>query len=124
MHTKRFNLEDIKRIPVTLSEQAKAIIDASHAQGRLLPLSLSEHFGILGYVESVGIDAIAKSEVHPHAENPDDTLLSINVKYTDDREHQFLIHVDDIQELHGITRIPTVQARHIAEELVRLCKSR
>ncbi len=123
MHTKRFNLEDVKRIPITLTEEAKAIIDASHQQGRLLPLALSEHFGALGYIESVSIDAIAKSEVHPHAENLDDTLLSIVVKYTDN-EHRFLIHANDINELHQINRVPTVQARHIAEELVRLCKAR
>src|SRR5487761_2663280 len=58
---KRFHAHELRRVPVEVTPTARALIDASSAQGRLLPQALAEVFGEHPDLVSVCIDAVEKA---------------------------------------------------------------
>jgi hypothetical protein len=112
-HTKRFHVEDMRRIPVTISDEAKNIIDRSSYQGRVFTQGLSEFFGTLPDVEQVEIGT-----------ERDGDLLSIHVKHAEDEDkhHRFLIRAE---RLHQVSEQPGkgFEAATTANELLRLYRT-
>lgn len=121
---KRFALSDVKRCPVTLTEKAKKFINASHAQGRLLPQALQEHFGKLAHVQNVHVDLGNMKDYHPFHEDENAHALLVFVRYMyngSNKEHCFHLNAEGhLRGHHETTKLPTVQARHIGMELCRL----
>jgi hypothetical protein len=128
---KRFELEDVQRVPVTVSAQARALIDASTSQGRLLPQALSEHFAEAGNIASVDVDAVLKSQhfaVYSHERDtvlggPEPWLLVITAHHrsgSSEHDHTWHINASDLADLHPLTKMPLFQAALAAQELWRL----
>ncbi len=110
--TKRFETHHVRRIPVTLSEQAKEFIDGSTRQGRVFPQALSEFFGTLPEVERVEVDLT------------EDDKLMIHVKHTEHehKHHRFHVASDDILSISPNPRHGFDAAR-TADELLRLYRT-
>ena len=77
--TKRFELSDIVRIPVQLSDDAKDFINLSCDEGRRLLNALSEIFGELGNVTKIEVSIDAASKYFPSL--PEGEKLLIIVAY-------------------------------------------
>jgi len=115
---KLFDLSEVKKCPITLSEEARAYINASHEQGRMLPQALSEHFGALEHVESIALDVVSMQSVAPFHSNSEALALVITVKkYNDSNTYAFTLNAQDLRDLHPVTNQPLVQARRMAEHL-------
>lgn len=110
--TKRFEVHDIRRIPVSLTASAKAIIDQSTRQGRIFPQALSEFFGTLPQVERVEVDVKEGGE-----------RVEIDIKASDEsKDHQFFLAVEDLTQPSK----PAGQgfaATKVADELLRLYRT-
>lgn len=106
---KRFEAHEMRRIPVTLTDGAKEVINKAVKQGRIFPQALSEFFGTLPEVERVEIDLTQEGR------------LMIDVKHSEDegKHYRFFIGVDD---LHQTPRNPRhgFDAAQMADELLRL----
>jgi len=111
--TKRFEVHDMRRIPVVVSEQAREIIDGSTQQGRLLPQALSEFFGTLPDAEQVEVNLV-KDTVFGER-------LAIHVKHgnNEDKHHRFFIAKSDLFDVHSHPALGFGAAR-TADELLRL----
>jgi hypothetical protein len=108
---KRFEVHDMRRIPVALSASAKEVIDKATRQGRIFPQALSEFFGTLPQVERIEVDVSAEQR------------LMIDIKATEEKFHyRFFIGVDD---LHQAPRNPRegFDAAQMADELLRLYRT-
>lgn len=118
---KLFDLSEVKRCPVTLSEEAKIYINASHYQGRMLPQALSEHFGKIEQVESISIDLAPMQSLVPSHEDTEASVLLIVIRhmYNSDKDMQFLLNSRDLRDTHQKTLQPTIQARTIVKTLMR-----
>src|SRR5487761_2321907 len=58
---KRFHAHELRRLSVSVTPTARALIDASSAQGRLLPQALAEVFGEHPELVTVSVDAVEKA---------------------------------------------------------------
>ncbi len=58
---KRFETWEVRRVPISLDDAARLLLDTSCHQGRLLPQALAELFGEEPDVESVEITSVAPS---------------------------------------------------------------
>src|SRR5487761_2320025 len=121
---KRFHAHELRRLSVSVTPTARALIDASSAQGRLLPQALAEVFGEHPDLVTVSVDAVEKAQhfiVHP-AERTHITsgsggsvrtlpphVLRINVT-----------HASALSDLHPQTHLPRFVAERAARELLRL----
>ena len=141
---KRFHAHELRRVPVEVTPTARALIDASSAQGRLLPQALAEVFGEHPDLVSVCIDAVEKARHFAvDASAPGrltrgiggvggvggalDTLpphvLRIDVTHVSAREelaHGWFINAHALSDLHPQTRLPRFVAERAARELLRL----
>lgn len=119
--TKLFDLADVKRCELLVSSEAQEYINASHAQGRLLPQALQEHFGELEDVASVAIDVAPMQAVIPAHTDAEGLLLVVTIKhkYNDSKDIVFYVNAKDIRDLHPRANLPTVEARSVASELVK-----
>jgi hypothetical protein len=122
---KHFDTEQLRRIPVTVSDAAQTYINGTTQQGRLFPLALSEMFGSHDSIVSVEVDILKKSELFSLAYNEDDTsqLLRITVKHADEsmEDGVKIINADDLNVTHpsGLWGFNAAQTAH---ELLRLHK--
>lgn len=80
-----FELHEMRRVNVNVSQEAQAIIDQSTKEGRLFPLALSETFGKHEQIAEIDVDTIAKKDIHPWAEDPETKLIKITIKHTDSK---------------------------------------
>lgn len=107
--TKRFEVHEMRRIPVQITEAAKEVINQATRQGRVFPQALSEFFGTLPEVERVEVDL-----------SPENRLM-IDVKHgeDEDKHYRFFVGVD---ALHHAPRNPRegFDAAQMADELLRL----
>lgn len=139
---RRMALEDVtaQRIPVLVSDAARAILDTSSSEARLFPQALAEHFGAVGAsagdgrITRIEIDAVPKSahfavapqEMHPIT-GAEPQLLIIHAVHADERYNprrcgadRWLINAADLSALHRETHYVQFQAALTAQELVRL----
>lgn len=135
---KRFHAHEVRRLLVSVTPLARALMDASSAQGRLLPQALAEVFGEHPDLARVHVDAVEKAQhftVHP-AERPHITsgiggsvrslpphVLRIDVTHTSGRDelaHGWFINAHALSDLHPQTRLPRFVAERAARELLRL----
>lgn len=109
LHTKRFHLEDVQRIPVTLTDTARDAILASSHQGRLWPQALSELCAERGCIACVSIDVVCKSAFHPvsptelHPVTGEEPLLFYVVAthaVTGVPDYTWLINVSDLSQVY------------------------
>lgn len=102
--TRAFDAHQLRRIPVTVSEDAQRMIDASTHQGRLLPLALSEAFGGHPDIAEICVDISKKRDIFPLAASEDENtqLLRITIKHTDAAQEDGLklINAADLHEMH------------------------
>jgi hypothetical protein len=121
----------VRRVPVTISPQARALIDASTSQGRLFPQALAEHFADAGNIASVTIDAVLKSRhfsVSPDERDgilggPEPWLLVVTAHHRSgcpEHAHTWHVNASDLADLHPLTKAPLFQAALAAQELWRL----
>ncbi len=123
-----FAAHDVRRIPVTLTDEAQSQIDSSSAEGRKFPQALAEIFGALPRIKEVQVAAAPRSQhfesgpahFHPIT-GEEDRLLLITIIHKNDgvEGHRFILNMKDLQEIHpagqlGFTALAT------AQELVRL----
>jgi hypothetical protein len=105
--TKRFETHHMRRIPVQVTESAKALIGRSVRQGRLLPQALSEFFGTLPEVECVWVDLI-------------EDRIVIDIKASDaSKGYQFFLASSDFLQVPRNPRDGFDAARTV-DELLRL----
>jgi len=97
----------MRRIPVTLTDPAKELIDKSGRQGRVFPQALSEFFGTLPIVERVWIDLV-------------EDRIAIYIKASDaGKGYQFFLAVDDLLQVPRNPRDGFDAARTV-DELLRV----
>jgi hypothetical protein len=106
---KRFELADVVRIPVHVTPEAQAMINASSAEGRKLPQALAESFGALRNVARVYLMLVPKSTIHPITQAEKDelggkepTLLRIVAEHLHPQVPQYVWHVNarDLAYVH------------------------
>jgi len=109
--TKRFHVEEMRRIPVRVTDRAKEVLDTSSYQSRILPQALSEFFGVLPDVRMVRVDF-------------EGDKLVIDVKHAKDgRKHQrFFIGIEDLAKVSEQPR-QGFEAATTADELQRLYRA-
>jgi hypothetical protein len=118
--TKLFTLADVQRCPISISPEAQDYLAASHHEARLLPQALQEHFGTLENVVSISLDLEAQGAYRPSQCDTEALLLVVTVHHQDSsKDHKLLLHTRNLREIHPQTKLPAVQARHIAQSLVR-----
>lgn len=127
---KRFHAYELRRVPVELSDDARRLILASSAQGRLLPQALSELLGTHSAIARVRVAVEEKSrrfivhpaEVHPPTGGPPLLLAIVAEHVSDDARlaHEWLINAADLSDLHPRTHQPLFNPALMAQELLRL----
>jgi len=127
---KRFDLADVKRIPVDVTPAAHERIHASTQQGRLFPQALSEHFGAAGNVARMHVDVQPKSRYFPIGTDERDpvtggepvllVITATHANHPDVPEHVWYLNAADLCDLHPRTHEPLFQAVPAAQELHRL----
>lgn len=127
LSTKLFDLADIKRCDIEMTQDAKGFLLQGHAQSRLLPQALQEAFGQYKHVEKITINLVPKSQYFSVGEEDKDwRVLEIIVKhrYADDKTQSYYINAESVQELYPDThpnpamrRMPRIQAVKVAAGL-------
>ncbi|MBF6588926.1 MAG: hypothetical protein IVW57_00160 [Ktedonobacterales bacterium] len=131
---KQCTLEEVtvRRVPVTVTPAAHALILASTSEGRIFPQALSEHFGANGNVRQVIVDAVRKDahfrvgpeECHPITREPGGAmLLTVTIKHAGHpnvEPHTLYMNASDLCDLHPITHLPLFRAALTAREHYRL----
>lgn len=124
---KRFHTQEVRRVPVQVTPEADAVIHASSAQGRLLPLALAEAFGMFPLVTRLSIALEPKrirfvlhpSEIHPLT-GAEPLLLVITAYHTETAMHEWLINSADLSYIDPQSHLPRFLAAELAFELARL----
>jgi hypothetical protein len=106
---KRFEVHHMRRIPVILTDSAKAFLDGSTRQGRVFPQALSEFFGTLPEIKQIDVDIAEDGRVMVHVKHCED----------DDKHHQFYL---DSKEVAQPSKPPGqgFHAARTADKLLRL----
>lgn len=119
---KHFELAELRRIPVTVSAAAQAVIDASSDEGRRFPQALADVLGSHAGIARVRVELAPYKEhfpVHP-AEDPEATLLCITAEHSDagNAEHRWLLEsavlAQQPMHVHG----PGFRAHRGAQDLL------
>jgi len=120
-----FSLENVRRIPVTVSEKASSLMIVSSKEGRKFSQALSEILGSIPELDSVQIDAYPRStdfEIGPEHIDPvtgeEAHMLYITVLSGSTEVQQWILRASDLTELRGGK--PIFNARETALELARL----
>ena len=125
---KAFEVHELRRIPVRITDDAREEIALSSAEGRKFPQALAEYFGGYQSIKEVHVHAVARSayfESLPEHFHPitgrESRILEIDIIHSDDRiqPHCFLINADD---LHWVSKGDPngFRAHTAAAELVRM----
>ncbi len=119
---KLFETHEVKRTPITLSEQAREFLNTSNHQGRLFAQALQEHFGNVVDVIGIAVDLVCRKEHFPTHPREEDMLLEIMVQHTDSRkDHRYLINPLDVTDVHPVHKHALLfEARRVANQLVTL----
>jgi hypothetical protein len=134
--TKRFEVHDLRRIPVSLSDAARLEIfgdsegrvPSASAEGRKVPQALSEAFGQVPVIARLEVDAVPRSthfasgpeHYHP-VTGREERVLVITAYHQDDRRdpHTWYVNVRDLHEVY-LGGPGGFRAHTMASELVRL----
>ncbi len=123
-NTKRFELSDIARIPVTMSEAARAAIHTSSDQGRKWPNALAELFGAQGNVIALTIDLVPMSaHFRVSAAEQDTPLLAIVAKHAAHPavpDHRWFVSVASLCEVAHTPHLHGFQAHIAAQDLLQV----
>jgi hypothetical protein len=125
---KAFEPHELRRIPVTLTDEARRTLLESSAEGRKFPQALSEIFGGVTSVKALQVDATPRSthfhsgpeHFHPIT-GEEERILLIDILHEDAavEPYRFFLSMRDVQEVHPAGRIGFT-AVATARELVRL----
>lgn len=106
---KAFDLRDVKRAVVTQTPAAWAYLVASTHQGRILPQALSEIFGAHDDTLTITLD-LAPHETGHH--------LVIMITKAGRAPHTFRLNAAHTRHIHPVTRLPSLRALTIAQDLL------
>lgn len=124
---KHFETHELRRVPVLLTPEAKAAIDASSHQGRLFPQALSEYFGDIRGVREVRVHIVPRHTHFPHmlaapsATGTEARIVEVQAIHTDGSidPHTWLLNMHDLEEA-ALGADNGFRAHTMAEELARL----
>lgn len=103
--TRQFDFDTLRRVPVTVSPEARALLDRGTHQTRVFPQALAEFYGELPDVTGISI-ALEEGEM---------ALLAVTVQHTRYEDHLHRLSIEEMMQFHGRFR-----AAHMAEEMRRL----
>ncbi len=96
---KRFELADLRRVPIHLSSVAQEIVMQSSDEGRKFPSALSEVLGAQQRIISVRVDLMPMYQHFPHHPEPQAPLLEIVAQHADGTpEHRWFLAASTLTE--------------------------
>ena len=102
-----FALEDVKRIPVTQTDAARAFLISSSSEGRLFPQALSEALAGVAGVASVDIDIAPVGDHLPTHPTPDMPVVVVTItptQYVHLNTRRALLRCDDLCAISSSAR--------------------
>jgi hypothetical protein len=121
--TRLFALEDVRRLPVTQSDAARAFLISSSSEGRIFPQALSEALAGVDGVASIELDVTPVGDHLPAHPTPAAPVLVVTIhptQYAHLNTRRALLMAQDLTTLHPITHRVLFRAAPMAQHLATL----
>jgi len=102
-----FALEDVRRIPVTQTDAARAFLVSSSSEGRIFPQALSEALALVDGIASIDIDVTPVGDHLPNHPTPEMPVIVVTItpaQYVHLNTRRALIRCDDLCAISSSAR--------------------